>query len=250
VAVGAGVDVGGEAPLAVWQELARALVSVVSVPPEGAGWPAELGRLSPDLAGALGRRVAPPVVAAPELERLRLFDAVLRLVEFAASGMPVLLVAEDLHRADRASLALCAHIGRRLARLPVLFVLTRRDRPTRPEADALVADLAGRGLDVAEIALGPLRGHEVAEVARSVAMLADADLARVVAAAEGKPAARRGEHARAGGGQHRAPVEPAGSGPVGDGGAVRACPEPRRGGRGSRPHALGGGDRGVARDRR
>jgi DNA-binding SARP family transcriptional activator/tetratricopeptide (TPR) repeat protein len=187
VAVGAGVDVGGEAPLAVWQELARALVSVVSVPPEGAGWPAELGRLSPDLAGALGRRVAPPVVAAPELERLRLFDAVLRLVEFAASGMPVLLVAEDLHRADRASLALCAHIGRRLARLPVLFVLTRRDRPTRPEADALVADLAGRGLDVAEIALGPLRGHEVAEVARSVAMLADADLARVVAAAEGNP---------------------------------------------------------------
>ena len=187
VAVGAGVDVGGEAPLAVWQELARALVSVVSVPPEGAGWPSELGRLSPDLAGALGRRAAPPVVAAPELERLRLFDAVLRLVEFAASGIPVLLVAEDLHRADRASLALCAHIGRRLARLPVLFVLTRRDRPTRPEADALVADLAGRGLDVAEIALGPLRSQEVAEVARSVAMLADADLARVVAAADGNP---------------------------------------------------------------
>ena len=187
VAVGAGVDVGGEAPLAVWQELARALVAVVPVPPEAAAWPAELGRLSPDLAGALGRRVAPPVVAAPELERLRLFDAVLRLVEFAASGSPVLLVAEDLHRADRASLALCAHIGRRLARLPVLFVLTRRDRPTRPEADALLADLAGRGLDVAEIDLGPLRGQEVAEVARSVAMLADADLARVVAAADGNP---------------------------------------------------------------
>src|SRR4029077_2376272 len=54
VAVGAGVDVGGEAPLAVGQELARALVSFVPVPPEGAGWPAELGRLSPDLAGALG----------------------------------------------------------------------------------------------------------------------------------------------------------------------------------------------------
>jgi DNA-binding SARP family transcriptional activator len=51
VAVGAGVDVGGEAPLAVWQELARALVGVVPPPPERAGWPAELGRLSPDLAG-------------------------------------------------------------------------------------------------------------------------------------------------------------------------------------------------------
>ena len=187
VAVGAGVDVGGEAPLAIWQELARALVGVVPAPPASVGWPAELGRLAPDLARALGRTAAPPVVAAPELERLRLFDAVLRLVEWAASERPVLLVAEDLHRADRASLALCAHIGRRLAHLPVLFVLTRRDRPDRPDADALLADLAGRGLDVTEIELGPLAAEEVAEVARSVAALADGPLAQVVAAAEGNP---------------------------------------------------------------
>ena len=83
----------------------------------------------------------PPLVAAPELERLRIFDAVLRLVEWAAAGRPVLLVAEDVHRADRASLALSAHIGRRLAALPVLFVLTRRDRPAHADADALLADL-------------------------------------------------------------------------------------------------------------
>ena len=187
VAVGAGVDVGGEAPLAVWQELARALVGVVPPPPERAGWPAELGRLAPDLAGALGCRVVPPVVASPELERLRLFDAVLRLVEWAAAGRPVLLVAEDVHRADRASLALCAHIGRRLAALPVLFVLTRRDRPARPDADALLADLAGRGLDVTEIEPGPLRPAEVAEVVRSVATLPDAMVSQVVVAADGNP---------------------------------------------------------------
>ena len=169
VAVGAGVDVGGEAPLAMWQELARALVAVVPQPPDRAGWPSELGRLAPDLARGLGRHGAPPVVAAPELERLRVFDAVLRLVEWAAAGRPVLLVAEDVHRADRASIALCAHIGRRLAGMPVLFVLTRRDRPARSEIDALLADLAGRGLDVAEVELGPLRGPEIAEVVRSVA---------------------------------------------------------------------------------
>jgi tetratricopeptide (TPR) repeat protein len=187
IAVGAGVDVGGEAPLAIWQELAGALVGVVPVPPESMGWPAELGRLAPDLAGALGRRAAPPVVAAPELERLRLFDAVLRLVEWAASGRPVLLVAEDLHRADRASLALCAHIGRRLGGLPVLFVLTRRDRPSRPDADALLADLAGRGVEVTELEIGPLGRSEVVEVARSVAALADPSLAQVVDAADGNP---------------------------------------------------------------
>jgi DNA-binding SARP family transcriptional activator/tetratricopeptide (TPR) repeat protein len=187
VAVGAGVDVGGEAPLAVWQELVRALVVLVPAPPGPAAWPAELGRLAPDLAGALGRRAAPPAVASPELERLRLFDAVLRLVEWAAAGRPVLLVAEDVHRADRASLALCAHIGRRLAGLPVLFVLTRRDRPSRPDADALLTDLAGRGVDVTEIEPRPLRPAEAAEVVRSVAALPETAVEQVVAAADGNP---------------------------------------------------------------
>jgi DNA-binding SARP family transcriptional activator/tetratricopeptide (TPR) repeat protein len=187
VAVGAGVDVGGEAPLALWQELARELVAVVPPPPEPVGWPAELGRLAPDLARAVGRHGPPPPVAAPELERLRVFDAVLRLVEWAAAGRPVLLVAEDVHRADRASLALCAHIGRRLGGCPVLFVLTRRDRPARPDADALLADLAGRGLDVAEIELGPLHPPEVAEVVRSVAILDGPAVEQVVAVADGNP---------------------------------------------------------------
>ena len=99
-------------------------------------------------------------MSSPELERLRVFDAVLRLVEWAAAGRPVLLVAEDVHRADPASMQLCAHIGRRLAGRPVLFVLTRRDRPGRPTADALVADLAGRGVEVTDLELGPLSAAE------------------------------------------------------------------------------------------
>jgi tetratricopeptide (TPR) repeat protein len=186
-AVGAGVDVGGEAPLAIWQELVPQLARVVPVPPEQADWPAELGRLAPDLAARLGRDAPPPAVASPELERLRLFEAVLRLVEWAASGRPVLLVAEDVHRADPASMQLCAHIGRRLAARPVLFVLTRRDRPDRPAADALLADLAGRGVEVAEIELGPLSEVEVAAVARSVAELTDDAVEQVVRAADGNP---------------------------------------------------------------
>jgi DNA-binding SARP family transcriptional activator/tetratricopeptide (TPR) repeat protein len=187
IAVGAGVDVGGEAPLAIWQELAPQLARSLPAPPEQADWPAELGRLAPDLATRLGRDQPPPAVASPELERLRLFDAVLRLLEWAASGRPVLLVAEDVHRADPASMQLCAHIGRRLAALPVLFVLTRRDKPDRPAADALLADLAGRGVEVAELELGPLSEAEVAAVARSVAELTDDAVEQVVRAADGNP---------------------------------------------------------------
>jgi DNA-binding SARP family transcriptional activator/tetratricopeptide (TPR) repeat protein len=185
-AIGAGVDVGGEAPLAMWQELVPQLARAVPPPPEHADWPAELGRLVPDIAGRLGR-AQPPPVASPELERLRIFDAVLRLVEWAAAGRPVLLVAEDVHRADAASMQLCAHIGRRLAARPVLFVLTRRDRPDRPAADALLADLAGRGVEVAELELGPLSEVEVAAVVRSMADLTDDAVEQVVRAADGNP---------------------------------------------------------------
>ena len=187
IAVGAGVDVGGEAPLAMWQELVPQLARTVPSPPEHADWSAELGRLAPDVAAQLGRREPPPPVSSPELERLRVFDAVLRLVEWAAAGRPVLLVAEDVHRADPASMQLCAHIGRRLAARPVLFVLTRRDRPERPAADALLADLAGRGLEVAELELGPLSEVEVAAVARSLADLTDDAVEQVIRAADGNP---------------------------------------------------------------
>jgi DNA-binding SARP family transcriptional activator/tetratricopeptide (TPR) repeat protein len=187
IAVGAGVDVGGEAPLAIWQELAPQLARTVPPPPEQADWPAELGRLAPDIAARLGRNEPPPPVSSPELERLRVFDAVLRLVEWAAAGRPVLLVAEDVHRADPASMQLCAHIGRRLAARPVLFVLTRRDRPDRPAADALVADLAGRGVEVTDLELGPLSAVELAAVARSVADLTEAAVEQVVGVADGNP---------------------------------------------------------------
>jgi DNA-binding SARP family transcriptional activator/tetratricopeptide (TPR) repeat protein len=186
IAVGAGVDVGGEAPLAIWQELVPQLARTVPPPHGQADWPAELGRLAPDLAARLGRG-APPPVASPELERLRLFDAVLRLVEWAAAGRPVLLVAEDVHRADPASMQLCAHIGRRLSAHPVLFVLTRRDKPERPAADALLADLASRGVEVSEVELGPLSQAEVAAVTRSVADLTDTAVEQVVRAADGNP---------------------------------------------------------------
>ena len=186
-AIGAGVDVGGAAPLATWQELVPQLARGVPAPPQHADWPAELGRLAPDIAARMGRDQPPPPVSSPELERLRVFDAVLRLVEWAAASRPVLLVAEDVHRADPASMQLCAHIGRRLAARPVLFVLTRRDKPDRPDADALLADLAGRGVEVAELELGPLAAVELAAVARSVADLTDHAVDQVIRAADGNP---------------------------------------------------------------
>ena len=187
IAIGAGLDVGGETPFAAWLELARALVMTVAPVPAGASWPAELSRLSHELGARLGRTEQPPAVAAPELERLRVFESVLRLVEWSCADRPALIALDDAHRADRASLRLTAHIGRRLAGLPVLLVLTRRDRPSRPELDALLADLAGRAVPVTELDVGPIADRDIAALASSVVRLDDDALGRVITAAEGNP---------------------------------------------------------------
>ena len=133
-----------EAPLAMWQELAgpgRCGAGAACVR-RLAG---ELGRLAPTWRA---RSAAPPrrLSWRRELERLRLFDAVLRLVEWAASERPVLLVAEDLHRADARASPCARTSAGDSPHLPVLFVLTRQGstgpprrrrvagRPRRPRA--------------------------------------------------------------------------------------------------------------------
>ena len=187
MAIGAGIDVGGETPFAAWLELARALVASVPAVQAGASWPAELNRLSPELGSRLGRTEPPAMVAAPELERLRVFESVLRLVEWSCADRPALIALDDAHRADRASLRLTAHIGRRLAGLPLLLVLTRRDRPSRPELDALLSDLAGRAVRITELDIGPIGDRDMAALASSVLPMDDDAVRRVIAAAEGNP---------------------------------------------------------------
>jgi DNA-binding SARP family transcriptional activator/tetratricopeptide (TPR) repeat protein len=188
-AIGAGGDVGGETPFVAWLELVRALLATVAAPPASARWPVELSRLSPELGARLGRPEPPATVAAPELERLRVFESTLRLVEWSCADRPALIALDDAHSADRASLRLTAHIGRRLAGLPLLLVLTRRDRPARPELDALLADLGGRHTPITEVDLGPIADADVAALAAAaVPPGTDQDVVRrVVGAAEGNP---------------------------------------------------------------
>jgi DNA-binding CsgD family transcriptional regulator len=85
--------------------------------------------------------------------RVRLFVAVRDwLVEKATAG-PVLVALDDLHWADKDSLALLSFLCRRLARAPVAIVATLRPWPDG--AAALALDLVGAGM--AEIqSLGPL----------------------------------------------------------------------------------------------
>jgi len=230
-ATGAGLDLGGGsagegggAALGLWAELIGELARELEAPPAEAAWPANLAPIAPDLArhtpGDRGRRAA----AAPDLERARLHEATVELLEWAAGRRPLALAFEDVHLADTASLELLAYAGRHAARLPVLILLTRRPLPRRPQVDAVEQALRARGTLHVTLDLGPLGNAAVARLARTVGPLDEADVAQVVGAAEGN-ALLAVESARA---LARGQREP----PASLRGAVRAAlaplaPEPR-----------------------
>src|SRR5262249_40503836 len=150
-----------------------------------AAWPSELARLAPDLEHRFGRSVSAPAALAPDLERARLFEAMVDMVEWAAADRPLAILMEDLHAADAPSLELAAYVGRRVAPLPVLIVTTRREEPRRADLDAMLHALRSRGVLAAELSLGPLDQDAVRDLTRAVAELEGPQVDRVIAAAEG-----------------------------------------------------------------
>jgi DNA-binding SARP family transcriptional activator/tetratricopeptide (TPR) repeat protein len=182
----AALDLGAGAPFGLWAELLRDLARDSEMPPEGTAWAADLARLSPDIEARLGPARA-TATASPELERARLFEAMVAMLEWATRERPCLLLMEDVHLADGASLELLAYVARRLSGLAALLVLTRRELPRRPEVDTLVHKLPGRGVHVRTLELAPLADDDIRRLARAVAELDEDGLARVVAAAEGNP---------------------------------------------------------------
>ncbi len=185
VAACAALDLGGVAPFGLWAELLRDLVRDLPLP-EDEAWPSEAMRLAPELEGR-ARRGAHRVAVPPELERARLFEAIVQLAEWAARDRPLLLVLEDLHAADGASIELAGYVARRLAGTPRLMVLTMREHPARPEVDALLAALRARGILADEIGLEPLPPEAIGRLVRGVANLDAEDVVRIIEASEGNP---------------------------------------------------------------
>jgi DNA-binding winged helix-turn-helix (wHTH) protein/tetratricopeptide (TPR) repeat protein len=87
---------------------------------------ADLAELVPSLAG-----VAPAVASrsrlAPEQARFRLFDTITEVLRRAAGARPLLVVLDDFHRADRASLALLGFLSQELAGSGMVLLVTCRE---------------------------------------------------------------------------------------------------------------------------
>jgi DNA-binding SARP family transcriptional activator/tetratricopeptide (TPR) repeat protein len=198
----AALELGGPAPFTLWAELLRDLAGELPPPDPAATWPEELAAIAPSLPRRLARASdGLPVAIVPELARARLFEAAVDAIEHACADRPLVLLFEDVHLADAASLELLAYTARRFAGLPVLALLTLRPAPERPEVDALVNTHRARGGTLIEVDLPPLPRGAVDALVRSVATLAADAREQVIDAADGNPLlAVESARAAAGGG--------------------------------------------------
>jgi DNA-binding SARP family transcriptional activator/tetratricopeptide (TPR) repeat protein len=178
---------GQMAPFSIWTDALSDLVSLTGPPPRDRKWPAELAGIVPALAPPAGESGARRVGADPQLERVQLCEAVVQFLAWASRRSLVLLALEDLHLADSASLELAAYVGRRLSRMPVLIVLTRRHLPARPDFDAVLGALRSRGALTAEIEVRPLPDRDVRALVRGTAELPGSTVEQIVRLAAGSP---------------------------------------------------------------
>ena len=87
---------------------------------------ADLITVAPALRGSYAD-VPPSPPLEPQAEQQRIFDHVAAFLAGLAERAPVLLVVDDAHWADSATLTLLRHVARRSRQLPLLIVLTYRE---------------------------------------------------------------------------------------------------------------------------
>ena len=122
---------------------------------------AVIAQLVPQIAERLPGLAEPPHLE-PAQARFRLFDAVTRVLKQAASAQPLMVVLDDLHRADVPSLRLLQFLASELADAHLLIVGTFRD--ARADLDeSVVGALAelGRQLVTSRMRLEGLDEHDV-----------------------------------------------------------------------------------------
>ena len=108
----------------------------------------DLNRRSPDprraaIGGLLAGQGAEASAAAGDIS-YRVVEEIVDLVETSCAERPVLLVAEDVHWADSASLLAISSVARQLPLSALLVVVTARPSPLSAEAVRLLDDLGRR----------------------------------------------------------------------------------------------------------
>jgi DNA-binding NarL/FixJ family response regulator len=142
-----------------------------------------------DIAGLIADpRLSPaPPTGDPDLERTRMFEAVLRLVERITAERPALFVVDDLHWADRGTIELLHYLGRGSRRRRLLLWCGYRS--AEPGGPLAALAMTVRREEGVELALEPLSDKAVGELVGDLlgAPPRDEVLSRVTARAQGVP---------------------------------------------------------------
>jgi tetratricopeptide (TPR) repeat protein len=184
-------DAERELPFAVLGELVKQLAmqrAIGGADPEALS---ELTRISSEVTRAYPG-VPKAAEWAPELMPLRIADAFLKTVSAAAVDSPVLVVVDDVHAADNASVAILHSIARKLGNTRVLLVLAGRRSELRLSAApwALMSDLSLQNLT--SLDLDVLADDSATRLIRSLAdefARSEAPVDRILRASGGNPLA-------------------------------------------------------------
>ena len=180
------LEVEGAPMLWPWVQIVRSVLADVGVKSAAN----QLGASHAQLAALVPEMVdLEPPASVPDSAHYRLFDAVTRLMVFASSVRPRILILDDLHLADPPSLQLLAFMATEVGSARLLVIGTLRDFELRP-GDPRRASLhqLQRVTATRTITLGPLSAQDVEAYVRSRLAQASPD---VVAAlhekSEGNP---------------------------------------------------------------
>ena len=172
-----------------WEPLAQALGALVDdgtldlalATRCGAG----LLAVVPD-AAHVAPELMPPAGADPETIAFSATRATTRLLRHACLQQPCVLVIDDVHDADAASLRLLARLGQDARTMPLLILMTAREAELG--ARQRVAEVAELTRDLAMVRIGALaRDAGVALIRRVAPDLPAPIVDRVLAAGEGNP---------------------------------------------------------------
>jgi DNA-binding SARP family transcriptional activator/tetratricopeptide (TPR) repeat protein len=121
-----------------------------------------------------------------ESRHQRLFVSAAELLRLAASGGGAVLIVDDAHDADEASLRLLHYLSRAAVGERILIVVAHRPWPLRPAMDTMRRSLIGRGTSV-PLDLGQLPGEDIRRLASHAVGEDRVLLERVVKLAGGNP---------------------------------------------------------------
>ena len=147
---------------------------------------ASVASLVPEIHARVALPALPPLD--PASERLRLFESLARCIADLARPRPVLLILEDVHWAQTASIELLEFLLGRLNAIPVMILITYRDDETsRVHALHRLRREARVAASAQSIILSPLSVHDVEALRAVLSDMRNRTAEKLLAASHGNP---------------------------------------------------------------